>query len=97
MRRRNLRVALLQFHARDNQLAFVFVKPLERRLVPFDGLLPDRFVEWRRRRIRMLRFVVDPGRRGISRDTADLVADPIDQGLPKIRLERAVVPRLERV
>jgi hypothetical protein len=95
MCRRNLGVTLLHFHARDDQLALFRPQPLQRLLVPFDGLAPDGLVERRRGPIGVLGIVIDAGRGRIPRDAANLVAHTIDQSLPKIGLERAFVARLE--
>ena len=43
----------------------------------------------------MLRLVVYPRRRRVPRHPPDLVANPVDERLPQIRLQRTVVARLE--
>ena len=56
--RGNLRVTLLQLHARDDHFALLRTQALQRRFVSIHGLVADRFVERRRGRVRMLRLVV---------------------------------------
>ena len=95
MRRGDLLVTLLQLHAGDDHLPLFRPQPLQRRFISIHGLVPDRFFERRRRRIRMLRFVVHSRRRRVPRHPPHLVADPVDQRLAQVRLQRTIVARLE--
>ena len=56
MRRSNLRVTLLQLDAGDDHFPLFGPQPLQRRFISFHGLTADRFIERRRRRVRMLRY-----------------------------------------
>ena len=71
------------------------MQTLERRLVPFHRLVPDRLVQRGRRRVHEAVRGVDPHSRLPPIGPPHLVADPIEQRLPQVGLQRPVVARLE--
>jgi hypothetical protein len=97
MTRGNLGITLLQLDASDDQLAILRAEALQRRFVPVNGLMADGLVERRRGRVSVLPLLVQLGYPWIPSDPTNLVADLVDEGLPQIRLQRALVARLKIV
>jgi hypothetical protein len=93
----DLRVALLQLDAGNNQFPLFRSQALQRTFVPLNRLAPDRFVEGGRRSVRMFVVFFNPCRRRIPAYPPNLVSYPVDECLTEIRLERPFVPGLEVV
>ena len=92
---RDLSEIPLRLDARDDHLAIARAQLHEHGAIALVGLGSNGFLE-RRRHVRRQIFG-QFRRRGMPADSAHLVADPVDDRLPEVRLHGADVPRLEGI
>src|SRR5262245_21421178 len=88
-------IAAVHLDPCDDRLAFFRAQPRERRLVALQRFLADRRLERRRAPIR--RVLVEHARCRRPLRAPHFVANTIDDGLPKVGLQRALVARLELI
>ena len=92
---RDLRRRPLRLDARDDELALARLQGAHGGAIARVGLFVDRVFE--RRRLVGRKVIWNLDGHGAPDEPAHLVADPVDDRLPQVRLHRADVARLERV